>query len=157
LSVFYTLTCRTHTEHHNRNCINAYLTSTFKHDNWCRIIFTLELTNQSYSISFIQLEYIFNYAKSHHVWYTGYGTTNSANNTLQALQKWGLGSLLHKVGVVLRITESCSRPTQTNHLSSIVRNFCAGSPCIVDKVDSYLYIAIEERNRWCFRKKKCKK
>ena len=54
------------------------MTFTFKHDNWRRIIFTLELTNQSYSISFIQLEYIFKYAKSHHVWYTGYGTTNSA-------------------------------------------------------------------------------
>jgi hypothetical protein len=52
------------------------LTSTFKHDNWCRIIFTLELTNQSYSISSIQLEYIFKYAKSHHVWYTNINATS---------------------------------------------------------------------------------
>ena len=74
------------------------MTFTFKHDNWCRIMFTLELTNQSYSISFIQLQYIFNYNKPRHVWYNGYGSSNSAEYWAEATSAYFMTITRHGHG-----------------------------------------------------------
>jgi hypothetical protein len=53
---------------------------------------------QSYSISFIQLAYIFNYVKSHHVWNNGYGSANSAEYWAEATSSYFITVTRHGHG-----------------------------------------------------------